>query len=147
MHGNLKSFLRSCEEAAMSLNHKPLFLRKQSYSGSFSTLSSTKQDAKTSSIPNNTQDRYTSHPPLLVNQDSTTGLVGISETKMVAHPEGISEQITPPLSHDYFNCKGLVHMEDIQTFASQICVWTSPLGDHGGEGFIYMDNFHSYYSY
>ena len=128
IHGNLKSFLRSCEEAAMSLNHKPLFLRKQSYSSSCSHLSSTKHmlnvktpnNSQLSSIPNDVQMRYISQPPPLVNQDSATGLVCISENKSVAHPVGISAQMTPPLTHDYLNCKGLVYMEDIQTFALQI---------------------------
>ena len=128
MHGNLKSFLRSCEEAAMTLNHKPLFLRKPSYTSSCSSISSSQQllsamtpnSNQVFSFPNDSQVRYIAHPPPLVNQDSEKGLDCISEDQRVAHPEGISAQLTTPLTHNYLNCKGLVYMEDIQTFALQI---------------------------
>ena len=126
MHGNLKSFLRSCEEAAMTLNHKPLFLRKRSHSSSYSSVSSSQQllsgntpsSNQTFLFPRDVQVRYIAHPPPLVGQDSLMGLDCIPEGQRVAYAGGAHP--APPLSHDYLNCKGLMYMEDVQTFALQI---------------------------
>ena len=128
-HGNLRSFLKSCEEAAMTLNHQPLFLRKKSRTESCSSASSSQPllsaksptSGQAFSFSSDAQVRYVSHPPPLVNQESIEGLVCVPEDQRVAHPEGISsEHLTAPLTHDYLNCKGLMYMEDVQTFALQI---------------------------
>eukprot|EP00731_Ephydatia_muelleri_P021034 Em0013g761a len=127
-HGNLRTFLRSCEETSMTLNHQPLILRKKSRTESCSSASSSQPllSAKSPtcgqafSYSSDAQVRYVSHPPPLLNQESVEGLVCVQEDQRVAIAGGTSTQITPPLTHDYLNCKGLMYMEDIVTFALQI---------------------------
>eukprot|EP00731_Ephydatia_muelleri_P021018 Em0013g745a len=127
-HGNLRTFLRSCEETSMTLNHQPLILWKKSRTESCSSASSSQPllSAKSPtcgqafSYSSDAQVRYVSHPPPLLNQESVEGLVCVQEDQRVAIAGGTSTQITPPLTHDYLNCKGLMYMEDIVTFALQI---------------------------
>ena len=112
----------------MTLNHQPLILRKKSRTESCSSASSSQPllSAKSAtggqefSFSSDAHVRYISHPPPLVNQESVEGLVYVPEDQRVAHAEGTSAHITPALTHDYLNCKGLMYMEDIKTFAHQI---------------------------
>ena len=127
-HGNLRSFLRSCEEAAMTLNHQPLFLRNRSRTESCSSASSgqpllsakSPTGEKAFAFSSDAQVRYVTHPPPLVNQESIEGLMCVPEEQRVAHAGGVPTMLAPPLSHDYLNCKGLMYMEDVKTFALQI---------------------------
>lgn len=123
MHGNLKNFLRSCENAAMTLNHQPLIFRKQSCSNSSSAAHQSMSISSQVFFPNDVQVRYVTNPQPSAQMDQDiehSGLVCTDEDKRVAHPHEVLSQDTPSLSHDYLNCKGLVYMEDIQTFALQI---------------------------
>eukprot|EP00731_Ephydatia_muelleri_P021008 Em0013g735a len=134
MHGSLRSFLHSCEEAVLKLNHQPIITRKRSRSGSSSTSSiSSTQHLLSARFP--LSDQTDSAPPPTDTQGQFTFLSKshdsgycssseqLPEDHRVAHPKTETKSpvhTTTPLTMDYTNCRGLIHMEDVQNFALQI---------------------------
>ena len=131
MHGSLKQFLKSCEETVLQLNHKPLILRSRTRSMGSSCSSATSAhhllcDKSSSDTPETSKVFFPTVKKIpLATQDS-----GYSECCGSEESEEHTAQacgMTAPLAHtvapltkDYINCKGIIHMEDVQNFALQI---------------------------
>ena len=134
MHGSLRSFLLSCEEAVLKLNHQPMITRKRSRSGSSSTssISSTQlllgaktplADPTGSASPSDAQGRFAFSPPKSHDSGYCSSSEHLPEENRVAHPKTETKSpthTTTSLTTDYTNCRGLIHMEDVQNFALQI---------------------------
>lgn len=134
MHGNLRNFLKSCKDAALSLNHHPIIVRNRTHSESYSTIPSS-QDIPNLSMTSGSSHFSCSmscskkhypghHTPECAFQDSGyEGSVDFCPEKRVAHHNGTATPVAhtlAPIMHDYINCKGLVYMEDVENFALQI---------------------------
>ena len=133
IHGSLRSFLNSCEEAVLKLNHQPIITRKRSRSGSSSTSSiSSTQHLLCGHTPPNNPTSSTPHSEAKGHfvsslQPHDSGYCSSSDPLpdncMVAQAKTEAKSLThtiAPVSTDYINCRGLIHMEDVQNFALQI---------------------------
>ena len=137
MHGSLRGFLKSCKEAALSLNHHPVIVRSRTRTESYSSTSSS-QDLLNATTPTGghtfffPRDISNKHTPVTnraqcTSQDSgydgSTCIDLYLEEERVAHHTGTAIPVAhslAPIMHDYVNCKGLVHLEDVENFALQI---------------------------
>jgi hypothetical protein len=129
-YGNLRDFLRQCEEVVLSLNHKPHIPRTRSRTGTFSTSSvgSTRplilrQDSSVFT-PGSGHHQFVfpfpSPPSRGRNSSSSSSTV---DSKHTAHHPSTAVPLAhsvAPIGHDYINSKGLVYMEDVHNFAIQI---------------------------
>eukprot|EP00731_Ephydatia_muelleri_P021012 Em0013g739a len=136
MHGSLRSFLKSCGEAALSLNHQPVIVRSRARTESYSSTSSSQEllsattptRGQTFCFPRDNSNKHspaTTHTLQCASQDSGyDGSIDLYlEEQRVAHHTGTAIPVAhslAPIMHDYINCKGLVHMEDVENFALQI---------------------------
>ena len=134
IYGNLKAFLRECEEAVRGLNHLPTIARSKSRSHSTTSTSSTyplllhektslsRQNSVFSDTPNEFRTFVFPVPPHSRIQDGGAFVESL-EAQQTAHAPGMATPMAhtvSPLSHDYVNSKGLVYMEDVMNFALQI---------------------------
>lgn len=132
MYGNLKDYLKECQEAVRQLNHAPrvmgsrrsIRLRSSVSSGypalrgvekiPLSQQSSVFSDVSFSSKTNASGvDSESSH--------STGGIRSRCLTQDSGFCGDLSKtDLSEQLSHEYTNCKGLLYMEDVMNFAYQI---------------------------
>ncbi len=139
MYGSLKDFLRQCEEAVRSLNHMPVIVRSNSRTRSTSCSSCSSayplivNDKPPLSAQNSVflagtpsgQSSFVfpqSQRQRLQTQDSGCFTDHEESSLSAAHiPAALPlAHAVCPLTHDYINTKGLIHMEDVQNFALQI---------------------------
>ena len=121
MHGSLRSFLNSCEEAVLKLNHQPIITRKRSRIGSSSSTSSThhllsSRVPTSGHTPSDSQMHFI-FPPTQVNNGPLPEEYRVAHAGMMTTPFA---HTVAPISNDYVNCRGLIQMEDVQNFALQI---------------------------
>ena len=121
MHGNLRSFLNSCEEAVLKLNHQPMITRKRSRIESSSSTSSahhllSSRVPTSAHTPSDSQGHFI-FPPIGSNASTLPEEYRVAHARMTTTPLA---HTVAPISTDYVNCKGLIHMEDVQNFALQI---------------------------
>ena len=121
-HGSLKDFLKTCKETVLTLNHQPAVIGKGFHetSGSSNHMVGTCNTANVDMTLCCDQGDQTStslnarRRPLLIKQDS-----GFSGSVDMASPS-LHTHTTTSLTMDYTNCRGLIHMEDVQNFVLQI---------------------------
>ncbi|CAI8041698.1 Vascular endothelial growth factor receptor 3 [Geodia barretti] len=129
-YGNLRDFLRQCEEVVLSLNHKPHIPRHRSRTGTFSSSSAgsfqpliTRQDSSVFT-PGSVQHQFVFPFPSPPSHKMSTGSSSsTTESKAAAHHPSTAVPLAhsvAPIGHDYINSKGLVYMEDVHNFALQI---------------------------
>ena len=125
VHGSLKDFLKTCKDTVLRLNHQPAVIRKGGFQGASGTASSPSHMLGTCSVADanvrrcdwtdrTSHDRNVRGRLSLMKQDS-----GFSDSVDVTTPSH-PPHTTTPLTMDYTNCRGLIHMEDVQNFALQI---------------------------
>ncbi|KAL5470991.1 hypothetical protein EMCRGX_G029061 [Ephydatia muelleri] len=125
VHGSLKDFLKTCKDTVLRLNHQPVVIRKGGFQGASGTASSPSHVLGACSIADanvhrcewtdrTSHDRNVRGRLSLMKQDS-----GFSDSVDVTTPSQ-PPHTTTPLTMDYTNCRGLIHMEDVQNFALQI---------------------------
>ena len=122
MHGSLRSFLNTCEEAVLKLNHQPIITRKRSRFGSSSSTSST-HNLLSARVPTSANTPSDSKMHFTFPPTAESGGELLPEEYRVAHA-GVTAtpfaHTVAPITTDYVNCRGLIHMEDVQNFALQI---------------------------
>ena len=116
-HGNLREYLKSCEEAVLKLHHQPTTSWKDSHNEvSTNTLYSNHHQGTNTTTDgcapaNLTYSSGVTKHSLLMKQDS-----GFSDSLDAATtPTSFSHTVA-----NYVNCRGLIHMENVQNFALQI---------------------------
>jgi serine/threonine protein kinase len=130
-YGNLRDFLRQCEEVVLSLNHKPHIPRHRSRTGTFSSSSAgsfqpliTRQDSSVFTPGSVQQHQFVfPFPSPPSHKMSNSSSSSTTESKAAAHHPSTAVPLAhsvAPLGHDYINSKGLVYMEDVHNFALQI---------------------------
>jgi len=144
MHGSLRAYLDQCRDAIAKLNHEPVSIGKRR---SQRLASSSCYHARREKIPLSQQNSVFSDvsqssksTPISndhFNLSNLSNLSGLAQTAAAGCPrrrcstqdsgfcggggvEFVGKCNTPLVSHDYVNCKGLFHMEDVLNFALQI---------------------------
>lgn len=149
-YGNLRDFLRQCEEVVLSLNHLPHIPRNRyadCYKACYDVICSTSALSFRSRTRTFSASSTCSTQPLITRQDSSVFTPGSGQTHFVfpsptghvssgscsssngelkltaQHPSAAAVPLAhsvAPIGHDYLNTKGLVYMEDVHNFALQI---------------------------
>ena len=129
MYGSLQNFLKECEEAVLCMNHSPHVSYKtgryQSCSDSPTFMSQSLKFSHESSSSKKTTLSHPSNPAAASAATKTCEQGDMLTCESDATVVGSSAQavydcISAPATHDYINSKGLLYVEDVQSFALQI---------------------------
>lgn len=122
LHGNLKNYLHQCKEAVNKLNHIPRIISLRQHHPSLDSGCSVLQEK----VPLSQQSSVFSDISLSskAGTASTSSCLyrnGSGISRCLTQDSGFSVEFSNSYpSHDYVNCKGLLHMEDVLNFALQI---------------------------
>ncbi len=159
MHGNLKDYLKECQEAVRQLNHAPRVMGSRRSIRLRSSISSGYPALRgMEKIPLSQQSSVFSDVSLSSKTNSSScdsegvHATGGLRTRCLTQDSGFCGDVSKcdmseQLSHEYTNCKGLLYMEDVMNFAYQIACGLQHLEELGVYHYINNESFVSAFSW